>query len=204
MQAPSPEQKVPVRACALLAQIRFFTAHEQSPISNLEAAAMQCRVCHRGRRELDHGLQTCATCKQVVYCGKSCQKKDWKRHKIEHAALDQANEVEHETFAVQVAGALGGNAFVIQGCAPTTTVRQLKQQIVQHNMLPSLGEGDELEWFQIDLFVASQILLDEASLSDAGVAEGSCLTWIGEDRCPPPVDSSDDEYAPRFVAGGGR
>jgi hypothetical protein len=41
-----------------------------------EAEMTACKVCYKVE-----GAQKCARCRTVSYCGKECQKKDWKRHK---------------------------------------------------------------------------------------------------------------------------
>jgi hypothetical protein len=42
----------------------------------LELKTRKCHVC--GKEE---GVKKCMRCMSIAYCGKDCQKKDWKRHK---------------------------------------------------------------------------------------------------------------------------
>ncbi len=39
----------------------------------------------------------CAKCKSAFYCGTSCQKKDWKRHKIECWSPNKSEQIEQES-----------------------------------------------------------------------------------------------------------
>ena len=43
-------------------------------------ALAACAVCHTQEAAMDV-FKKCRGCKEVVYCGKACQKKDWKTHK---------------------------------------------------------------------------------------------------------------------------
>ena len=40
----------------------------------------RCAVCQAEEPAMDT-FKKCRGCKAVVYCGKACQKKDWKTHK---------------------------------------------------------------------------------------------------------------------------
>jgi hypothetical protein len=56
-----------------------------------DAASCECKlevaqlgVCNMCDRKMPHSqLKTCARCKSVEYCGRHCQKADWKAHKRE-------------------------------------------------------------------------------------------------------------------------
>ena len=162
----------------------------------VEATTLQCFVC-RGQRHAYRGscLMTCASCKQIVYCSKACQKKDWRRHKLEHVEPAQAQYIKRNEFSVQVAGALSGNSFIVEGCNSTMTVVHLKKKIVRHEDMPLSSSNARFETYEIELLIDSRTLLDKALLSEIGVAEGSCLKWIGRsyDDCPPLVSSSDED-----------
>lgn len=40
-----------------------------------------CEVCHKRQSQLPNVLKRCAKCKTKLYCGRECQKADWKNHK---------------------------------------------------------------------------------------------------------------------------
>lgn len=43
----------------------------------------QCSYCNKIYNNKKQKLQVCGKCRQVKYCGKECQKSDWKKHKLE-------------------------------------------------------------------------------------------------------------------------
>ena len=53
-----------------------LTAALRKPITGPE----RCAVCHAEEPAMNT-FKKCRGCKAVVYCGKACQKKDWKTHK---------------------------------------------------------------------------------------------------------------------------
>jgi len=55
----------------------YMTTHFSKAEANQKRADRgACEVC-----EKVDGSMRCAGCKQVNYCGKECQRKDWKSHK---------------------------------------------------------------------------------------------------------------------------
>ena len=42
-----------------------------------------CGRCGKKGKGVEEGLKRCMGCKKMLYCGKECQKKDWKEHKME-------------------------------------------------------------------------------------------------------------------------
>jgi hypothetical protein len=46
-------------------------------VANRKIEEGVCFVCRA-----QHAPKRCSRCKNVWYCGKDCQRKDWKRHKI--------------------------------------------------------------------------------------------------------------------------
>lgn len=64
------------KACAENAttNMRLFLQKVTAVQKNADRGA--CQVC-----EKTEGTKNCIGCKQVSYCGKGCQKKDWKGHK---------------------------------------------------------------------------------------------------------------------------
>ncbi|KAH8833248.1 hypothetical protein DL96DRAFT_717367 [Flagelloscypha sp. PMI_526] len=52
-----------------------------------QPAADHCATCGKGASEMGGKLLKCAKCKAVSYCGKECQKKDWKVHKNQCATV---------------------------------------------------------------------------------------------------------------------
>ena len=45
-------------------------------------AALACVGCGAKTGEDGGELKRCTGCKKTMYCGKKCQKKDWKEHKL--------------------------------------------------------------------------------------------------------------------------
>jgi hypothetical protein len=41
----------------------------------------ECAGCDKINDQVADGLKGCGGCKKVMYCGKDCQKRDWKHHK---------------------------------------------------------------------------------------------------------------------------
>ena len=49
--------------------------------TRLTVSAGLCVGCEKNEKELKTILKACTGCKKAKYCGKECQKQDWKRHK---------------------------------------------------------------------------------------------------------------------------
>jgi hypothetical protein len=47
-----------------------------------------CRNCGKGRSKKGGDLKACAKCLKIKYCGRACQRADWKRHKKECTAKE--------------------------------------------------------------------------------------------------------------------
>ena len=149
--------------------------------------AMRCCVCGRSQQELGGNLKTCGGCHKVLYCGRSCQKKDWQRHRAEHGLVTKKQVVPTEVFDVQIA-LMSGTIFVVKDCQDTFTISKLKKQIEAKERIPH---------YQQHLVLGTTFLSDGQTLREAGVDRNSCLSLIrDEDKCPSLVDSSDSDTNP--------
>ena len=54
---------------------------------------MRCWSCSENLQE---NLKTCTECKMAKYCGRECQKSDWKNHKLLHKELELTQKVLSE------------------------------------------------------------------------------------------------------------
>ncbi|KAI2635656.1 hypothetical protein GGS26DRAFT_589327 [Hypomontagnella submonticulosa] len=50
----------------------------------------KCRNCNATKGRNSGGLMKCSRCKEVMYCSPDCQRKDWKKHRMECKAHDVA------------------------------------------------------------------------------------------------------------------
>lgn len=64
-------------SCAENAAANMRMFQQRALASQKKAEQGACEVC-----EKMEGTSRCTGCKQVSYCGRACQKKDWKRHKL--------------------------------------------------------------------------------------------------------------------------
>lgn len=90
--AMPPEQAV--RVNTLLAKFKEakdkFNAMSASTPGYIskDAVGGTCSHCHKQVEVLNR----CSACKSVAYCGKECQKEDWKNHKAVCKAKRKADE----------------------------------------------------------------------------------------------------------------
>ena len=59
-----------------------------------------CQTCGIGKKDLGeriNKLKRCSRCKSVYYCGKYCQKKDWKFHKLNCKKIEKITDVVVKT-----------------------------------------------------------------------------------------------------------
>ena len=73
--------------------MREFVAnnHNSKPVDLEEKWAKMCWSCHL---ESDSEvLKSCTECKIAKYCGKDCQRNDWKIHKLLHKELERTRHV---------------------------------------------------------------------------------------------------------------
>ena len=151
--------------------------------------AMRCCVCGRSQQELGGNLKTCDGCHKVFYCGRSCQKKDWQRHRAaaEHGLVTKKKQVvSTEVFDVQIA-LMSGTTIFVKDCQEIFTIAKLKKKI-------EAKEGIRIH--EQDLVLGTTLLGDGQTLREAGVDRNSCLTLIirddrDEDSPPGLVYSSD-------------
>ena len=54
--------------------------------------AQKCWSCSKTDIKVED-LKTCTGCKMAKYCGKECQKNDWKAHKLLHKELELTQQV---------------------------------------------------------------------------------------------------------------
>ena len=57
--------------------------HRSNSVVNALIKNLECGYCGRCWREGGVRLRACEGCMIMVYCGKSCQKRDWKFHKAD-------------------------------------------------------------------------------------------------------------------------
>ena len=145
---------------------------------------MRCCVCGRSQQELDGNLKTCGGCLKVLYCGRSCQKKDWQRHRAEHGQVTKKQVVSTLVFDVQIA-LMSGTIFVVKDCQETFTIWKLKKKIDAKERIPPYSQH---------LALGTTLLGDEQTLREAGVDRNSCLSLIRDkDKWPGLVSSSDSD-----------
>ena len=61
----------------------------------IQKSKQVCSHCGDSNVQLGRKLKTCSLCKKVMYCSKSCQVKDWKKHKPiceSHPSLDKKSK----------------------------------------------------------------------------------------------------------------
>ena len=68
--------------------------------------ADKCSFCHVSAEK----CFKCAKCKQVMYCGTACQKKDWSKHKIFCDSMAESNTVTIDISSSSVEGKLVRNS----------------------------------------------------------------------------------------------
>lgn len=56
-----------------------------------------CQAC--GKESLK--LSTCGNCKNVVYCNRKCQKKDWKSHKLACHSFQEMQELDQDLLPMR-------------------------------------------------------------------------------------------------------
>lgn len=129
---------------------------------------------------------TCVGCHKVFYCGRSCQKANWKHHRLEHHALPVYSPAP-EVFNVQLA-LLSGAISIVEDCSELMTIAQLKDKVAKKMGIPAHEQV---------LLLGLNTLEDNNSLRNAGVDQTTCLSLVRDDDRPPAlVHSSDSDVPP--------
>jgi mitochondrial splicing suppressor protein 51 len=64
------------------------------------ASTRSCITCHKLERDLNGKLKHCAHCPTALYCSQTCQKADWKQHKLVCAGKAAPKESHNAGFEV--------------------------------------------------------------------------------------------------------
>jgi hypothetical protein len=76
----------------------FVTLSGVSSAPPTELTAKRCFSC---AKELSK-ISRCAACAVAIYCGRECQRQDWKRHKIECQTLQNPTAVQTHEVATEI------------------------------------------------------------------------------------------------------
>ncbi|KAL2119120.1 hypothetical protein VTJ04DRAFT_6080 [Mycothermus thermophilus] len=74
------------------------------------AARKVCRNCGKSEEEDGVKLKNCARCLAVAYCSSACQKKDWKKHRMECEEAEEHELREQERLKAAMERAQGGGS----------------------------------------------------------------------------------------------
>ncbi len=104
---------------------------ELSPLTDEFVSCSYCNIRDKFFPDSSSVLKRCKRCKTVMYCRKSCQVKDWKRHKSNCKTKKQ--KIDYR----QSLSLLSTNVIVLQTCLHHLGILPLCQIILAYYLLSS-------------------------------------------------------------------